>query len=497
MANSSKKSSKNNKSSVKTSKKSEITKTKKTNDADKIKNTNNGDKTKKTKNKKDKHLIGKKEFIFNFLSLTFLIGIGIYFGYRSLYYYSKQNIKLVEDAKTLNGTIINNIDVVQNDDTGLHRDNDGYYYKGNVENNYVFFANKYYRIIRINNDGSVKMISEDLAGSFMYGESVDYDTSNLKNWLSNSDESIPGVYYTSLPSPEFFLDKTTYSIDILNEGKIDNAKDKKEDYVTTLTVYDYILANGKNSYLNTGKIFFILGLQDESIIYVDEDGSIQMCDSLDGYGIRPVITLKANSLINGGDGTKDNPYTINQGDNKNYVDSYIKLGDDVWKVSSDLNGVLKLYLCGYINTNGEELIRNYGEETSLFDITDKKSLAFYLNNDYYNSLTYSSLILDSEFYLGEISDDAGYYFTNIFNDKINCKVGLLNIFDYVSYNDLNDYFNLNRTSSIGSIQYTPMSSGLLGEASVTDLKHVVPVISINKDVIKRGSGLINDPYIVE
>ena len=39
-------------------------------------------------------------------------------------------------------------------------DDDGvsYYYRGSVENNYVYFANHYWRIIRINGDGTIRMI---------------------------------------------------------------------------------------------------------------------------------------------------------------------------------------------------------------------------------------------------------------------------------------------------------------------------------------------------
>ena len=33
-----------------------------------------------------------------------------------------------------------------------------YYFRGNVQNNYVYFANFYWRIIRINGDGSIRMI---------------------------------------------------------------------------------------------------------------------------------------------------------------------------------------------------------------------------------------------------------------------------------------------------------------------------------------------------
>ena len=92
---------------------------------------------KKSRKKKKKHLIGPKEFLFNFISLVLMIGVGVYFGYRSLYYYSKQNRQFVAEAQTLNGTVVHNTPVVYDDEVGLHQDSLGYYYKGNVINNYV------------------------------------------------------------------------------------------------------------------------------------------------------------------------------------------------------------------------------------------------------------------------------------------------------------------------------------------------------------------------
>ena len=71
------------------------------------------------KKKKEKHVLSKGEFAFNFLSLVAIIGVGIYFGYRSLYYYSKQNMKIKAEAQTLNGLIIQNNKVVQKDEVGL------------------------------------------------------------------------------------------------------------------------------------------------------------------------------------------------------------------------------------------------------------------------------------------------------------------------------------------------------------------------------------------
>ena len=448
---------------------------------------------------KSKHL-ERTEFAFNFLSLVALIAICLYFGGRSLYYYSKQNIIIKEEAQTLNGYIINNDqNVVQGDSDGLHHDTDGYFFKGKVDNNYVWFGNRMFRVIRVYNDNSVKLISEDLVGSFMYGENSSYRSSNVRKWLTKIKNPNSGVYYDTLPNVENFLDKTNYSEDVMKDGKVDSSKTYTSDYVSTLTIADYILVNGKNSFLNNGKIYFLLGLDgDGNNLFVDEDGSIQSCDYSDGYGIRAVITLKPNTIVSGGTGIADDPYIIDQGENKNHVDGYVKLGNQTWKVFYDKDGILKLYLYGYVdNDSGGELFYNYSKTNSIYDLYDSNSLAYYLNNYYLSNLSFRDIMLDIDFYTGEISDDTGYDYYNIFNNKVTCKVGLLNIFDYVSNNLFDDYFHCNYRSSVGAMQYTTRSNGLLTEAKVTELKHIVPVIGIKSDAIKGGDGSINNPYVVE
>ena len=48
-----------------------------------------------------------------------------------------------------------------------------YYYRGSVENNYVSFAGMIWRIIRINGDGSVRVILNDTAGTSTFNNSID------------------------------------------------------------------------------------------------------------------------------------------------------------------------------------------------------------------------------------------------------------------------------------------------------------------------------------
>ena len=269
------------------------------------------------------------------------------------------------------------------------------------------------------------------------------------------------------------------------------------DYVSLLTIRDYITAGGNKSFLNTGKLFYLLGYSDtQENLYVEEDGSIQICDSLTGLGIRPVLTLKENTAYTEGDGSLANPYRL-AFDKDNMSGKYVKLGGDIWRIYLSEGDTLRLHLNGYIKVNGNDYIRNYSNTNSIFDPSDKKNIAYYLNKDYLNSLSYGIMLLDCPSYIGEISDDQGYSFFNIYNQVVVTKVGLLNIFDPIVNPDLGNYFYVNTTSPVGSMEYDRFASGLLEESDVRDEKPIVPVISIAKSAIINGQGTILDPYVVE
>ena len=443
--------------------------------------------------KKQKHLYTKKEFFFNFFSLIIIIGIGIYFGYRSLYYYSKQNMVNKGNNQNLGEVIINSNKLVTEGD-GFHRDKKGYYFTGKVSNNYVLFANRVFRIIRINNDGSIKLVTDRNIASFMWGDADTYKNSNLYNWLDKREDKHTGIYYNTIPAADNFLVKTNYSEDILKDDKIVLNNEENSDYITTLTIDDYVISGGKNGYLNNGQIYHLLGLNDsKGTLYVEEDGSIANSDSLTSYGVKAVITLKKNTISSYGDGSVDNPYTIKQGNNTNYVDRIVKLGEDNWKVFQEENDILKLVKVDYIkNKDNREFKYRFSEEENTFDLEDWKGLAVYLNNSYLNSLSYKNILERNNYYTGEISTDTGYNLENNYADKVNCKVGLLNIFDY-NNSDYDDIYLMNPLG--GTLRYIKYKNGLLGEAEITDEKHVIPVVSINKKHIKSGKGTLKDPYI--
>lgn len=445
-----------------------------------------------------KRSIGKKEFLFDFFSLVFMIGVGVYFGYRSLYYYSRQNQKIQEEAQTLNGTVLQNISIAMREEDGLHHDSSGYYFKGKVENNYVLFGNEIFRIVRIYEDNKVQLIRENYIASFPWGNESEYENSNVREWLDKTESETSGVYYKMLPNVEKFFTKTNYQIDVLAEDKIISSEEKKEGYITLLSVTDYVLANGKNSYLNNGQYFFLLGTTEEKEnLYVDKEGNIQSCDSVEGYGIRPTLILKENTIITGGNGTKENPYIIPQDDNTNYLYSYVKLGNDIWQVFAQNDNILRLSYNGYASIDGVEYIIPYSQTNSIYDITDRNNIGYQLNRTYLSSLSYEDVLLPFDSYIGEISDDQGYQYNNIYKNTVNAKVSLLNIFDPIVNPYLEDYFRVNTTSEVGSMAYNTYANGFLYESDVRETKHIVPVISIDKEILKTGKGTLDNPYVRE
>ena len=157
--------------------------------------------------KKTRHLIGIKEFIFNIVSLVFALSVVLYFGGRCFYYYSLQSQEKKAASMTLNGMILDTNPLVKEGD-GLHQIKDGYMFKGNVSNNYVWFANRMFRVLGINKDGSVKVVSNDLVSIFMWGESDSYDKSNIRLWLTDTNDEHSGIYYKTIPKQKNYIKKT-------------------------------------------------------------------------------------------------------------------------------------------------------------------------------------------------------------------------------------------------------------------------------------------------
>ena len=250
-------------------------------------------------------------------------------------------LKLEDIEEYFYMTILENHEIVESEDGLLKgKDDDGttYYFKGNVEDNYVRFANLTWRIIRINGDGTVRLILDDVDDTLVKYNS---DADHYEDFTSTDLYQSLATYYSNyLNSFDKFIANTKFCSE---SGKTDNTYNAYTRLVTDeipsfnclgekytskiglITADEVVYAGGvynkenKEYYLYNEDIDNLwwtgsLSKSGEDSFYpflVDSSG--KLIDNVNGTlyrSLRPVISLNRMTIVTG-DGTKDNPYVVN------------------------------------------------------------------------------------------------------------------------------------------------------------------------------------------
>ena len=226
-----------------------------------------------------------------------------------------------------------------------------YYFRGNVENNYVSFAGQTWRIVRVNEDGTIRIIMQDGINNNAY---IKFN-SNYNNYTymyytnSEAKTQLENWYQTNIGS------KSDLAKNVVSDNYYcEQAKVKRASYFTSenanMTTYTSYIPNFKctTDGNNKGLVNASVGLitYDEVVYaggYYGQDNSNYYLYNLSnwwtmspvgfvsgssgvwgvsGYGyitdgnvsnsyfLRPVLNLTANTQISDGDGTKNNPFII-------------------------------------------------------------------------------------------------------------------------------------------------------------------------------------------
>lgn len=227
------------------------------------------------------------------------------------------------DAATLDEGLLK-----KEDDLGV-----AYYYRGNVKNNNVLFAGKNWKIVKINGDGSIKLVLDNIVDEISKYYSEDYSFlkstifEKLNNWYTNNlnDYSDYIAYYkfcndTVLEDDNYLA----YNRVITNKiptfvclGNLVNSR------IGLLTIDEVSLAGGstgenKSYYLYNEKItnsYYTMSSASSRYgnyypFVVDTDGSIS--SNVNGNllrGVRPVINIIKTAKVSG-NGTNEEPYEI-------------------------------------------------------------------------------------------------------------------------------------------------------------------------------------------
>ena len=259
----------------------------------------------------------------------------------------------VVDAEPTLTTSSNNT----SDESGLYKStatNTGeatYYFRGNVTNNYVSFAGQTWRIVRINEDGTIRIVMQDgINNNRSYGFNSNYNSYTYMYYTNNSNAKtqLESWYQTNIGSKTNLASKV-----VSGNYYCEQAKAKYSDSYTsgsaTMTAYNkytpdfkcssdgnnkgvvnasvgllsydevvyaggYYNQSNSNYYLYNNTYFWTMSPAGFTSGYstvwrVYPSGGISDGNVNNSYAVRPVIILNADTLATGS-GTSSDPFVI-------------------------------------------------------------------------------------------------------------------------------------------------------------------------------------------
>ncbi len=261
------------------------------------------------------------------------------------------NLKDIILKETIKGNNITWTNAWQeSDESGLYsqsvEDKKTYYFRGQPTNNYLKFAGLDFRIVRVNEDGSIRIILADSIKNKVFNSNYDtydkmyYTNSELKNevisWFNtniteeNSNKVVTNghfcenakvvydaTYYTAGNANIITKDNYTPTFNCINDG---NNKGKVVINAGLITYDEAIFAGGwyiggtkYPYYLNNNTYFWTMtpaGFKTNSLAWrINSSGITHFEGVNNSRDVRPVINLKADTLVIGS-GTSTNPYIV-------------------------------------------------------------------------------------------------------------------------------------------------------------------------------------------
>ena len=236
--------------------------------------------------------------------------------------------------------IINNISdtIFNNSKENLKEIDNNYYFTGDINNNYIKFADILWKIVAINNDKTIKLVyaNNDLESSYsdnIYKEdSVAYENSKIKEFLDNFYNEKLSTYDRFIVEKDYNNDtsyerswKITYgpykrnfeinepSINIFETDKTYGGNKKYKIGLLTIDELNIIGATNEDSnyYLNEGEDYYTMSPAVFNgaayMCIINSEGKIDTASPRFNLKVKPVINI-IDSLEIIGQGTIDNPY---------------------------------------------------------------------------------------------------------------------------------------------------------------------------------------------
>ena len=249
-----------------------------------------------------------------------------------------------------------------------------------------------------------------------------------------------------------------------------------------------------------------------NVFFGNEAGSDFYADSkTQNYGVRPVLTIKGDTLIKSGNGTSTSPYTFgetktgktDEAINTRYSGEYISYGGMLWRIIEvNEDGTTKVVSIENIKKDGVNIKTNYKKVKSdkkIYNPTQKNNVGYYINNkvsEYIDTSYFVNKEIKVPVYKKEIQ-----YGKQKTTEKYKVKLSAPNMYEMFSASAK----SASRTRSYWLLNSSeePYYKALVTDAGVVITENVGDfdeygirvVANLKKSVsIKKGKGTKDSPY---
>jgi len=143
------------------------------------------------------------EKIFCLISIIFILSCCLFYGTRFINLY-KENKKIETIEKN---SLVKVIKENNSENEYFKSVNGENYFTKKTANNYLLYSNILWRIIKVNNDNSLTVISDHSLTSLAFGMNTTYSESQVYKWLNKTEDEYSGILEKSLNNIETYLQK--------------------------------------------------------------------------------------------------------------------------------------------------------------------------------------------------------------------------------------------------------------------------------------------------
>ena len=258
-------------------------------------------------------------------------------------------------------------------------------YKGNIINNYIEFSNMLFRIVGLNSDGTVKIVSDETIGTVNYSDAYD--------WLND-------YFYDHLTDKaKKYMVKQKFCSSKVSQDKFatvkNNCDDTKKEYVGMLSLSDYNNSISEGiTYLYPNNIAWTSDYTtDNSAVATriffanenNEDLKYMAFSKKYNFALYPVVNLKTNIKITSGNGTIGNPYKFAKvssgkaGDkiNTRYTGEYVSYGGNTYRIIDIEDDNAKVIS---MNAYGNDIAYTDNSK-EIYNPNNKGNVGYYIENN--------------------------------------------------------------------------------------------------------------------